>query len=149
MGITEIVLVIVIVVLVVWAMSTISHQTRATEAAATAAAVSAAGHTVSSVGLVLAVGVLLGLLLVGGVTIAVLLLRARRAERRALRRRESGAWRAGPSVYWERGDPELPASSPSPIDTLIQLEVWRALREMRAEATPPALPADTEDWPSW
>jgi len=83
------------------------------------------------------------------VVIGVLLLRARRAERRALRRRESGAWRAGPSVYWERGDPELPASSPSPIDTLIQLEVWRALREMRAEATPPALPADTEDWPSW
>ncbi len=145
-GRIELLLGVAVVGLIGWVLLT---QAQATRQAASAARVAASGQTVTSLGLVLVVGVLVGVLLAGGGVVVFLWAQLQRAQRLARRRQEpgSGRWQAGPNAYWGRAD-EPPRDLPTgahPLDALVQLEVLRMLREMRPPERPAALPLEDRE----
>jgi hypothetical protein len=118
------------------------QQARATRQTATAATVAATGQTAGSVGqTVLAVALML-VLLGAAVAIGYLLLRLRRLERRAegsqiVRHASIGqptSWTSGPNAYWQRTPQPRQSDMQQAVQSLVQLELLRTLREMRSTA---------------
>ena len=118
------------------------QQAKATRQTATAATIATTGQTTGSVGqTVLAVALML--VLIGAATaIGYLLLRLRRIERRSARpqivRRpsagQSQSWAPGPYAYWQRTPQPREADMQQAVQSLVQLELLRTLREMRSTA---------------
>lgn len=119
------------------------QQARATRQTATAATVAATGQTASSVGQTVLGVLLLVVLISAAVAIGYLLLRLRRAERghpgNPQRVRPASAapptsWTSGPNAYWQQTPHSQPPDMQQAVQSLVQLELLRTLRELR---TPP------------
>jgi hypothetical protein len=129
------------------------QQSRATQQTATAATLATTGQTASSLGQTILVSVLLLVLLGGAGLSGYLYLRLRRAERGSfpLRQRSPTTWplvnasrptcTPEPEARWQHQP--TPSDVGATVHSLVQLEVLRTLRELRAPAQPrpPTLPA--------
>ncbi len=118
-----------VIALLAWGMAIQAQAARQTALAMT---LSTAGHTTSSVGSVLWAGLTVLVLIAGGGACGYLWLRWKLAERRLARvRRPSCMWEPGPNAHRGR-EPELPGSNiESLLEKLVQVELLRALRELR------------------
>jgi hypothetical protein len=88
---------------------------------------------------------LLVVLLTAAVAIGYLLLRLRRVERRAEGSQNvrhasadlSTSWTSGPNAYWQRTPQPQQTDTQQAVQSLVQLELLRTLREMRSIAQMP------------
>lgn len=126
-------------------------QATATQQAAQAATVAGVGQTAGTLTVLALVALLVLLLVVGTGAILYLLWRLRRAEAGLTPPAPRRRWAAGPNARWQQQ-----GIGQNPIDTLVQLETLRMLREMRHPAppprwgAPPALAYDEDaDLPTW
>ena len=117
---------------------TLAMQATATKEVATAATVSAAGSTAGNVGTTILAFLLFVVTLGGGVY--VLLLRRRI---QTFYNSPDDAWLPGPNAQWGRlSNPAAPGDA---LGALIQIEVLRALRELRADRGVALAPYDAWD----
>jgi hypothetical protein len=120
--------------------STTRQQAQATQQAVTAATLASAGQTTSSVGITILAVLLVLLLLGAGGVILVQRVKLRRIEQEMPRWREypppftrphENAWLPGPNAHWQRAQPNSGDPLGQMLQGLLQLELLRALREMR------------------
>jgi hypothetical protein len=123
-----------VAVVIAW---TIAMQATATKQTATAATVSAAGSTAGNIAVLLLVGLLVLVVLIAGGYILLLRWRLRGQLPRRLGD-PAGRWLPGPNAQWGRAGDGI-APTRETLGALIQLEVLRALRDLRNPA-PSSLP---------
>jgi len=112
-----------------WALA---MQSTATKEVATAATVSAAGSTAGNVGMTILAFLLFVVTIAGGTYIFLL-----------RRRLQDPQWLPGPNAQWGRAS--NPAATGEALGALIQIEVLRALRELRTDHSVALAPYDTWD----
>ena len=117
-----------------WALA---MQSTATKEVATAATVSAAGSTAGNVAATILAFLLFVATLGGGVYIFLL-----RRRIQTLYNSPDDAWMPGPNAQWGRAGPAAPGDA---LGALIQIEVLRALRELRTDRGVALAPYDAWD----
>ena len=116
---------------------TLAMQSTATKEVATAATVSAAGSTAGNVATTLLAFLLAVVTIVAGTYIFLL------RRRLHAQRLQDPQWLPGPNAQWGRlSNPAAPGDA---LGALIQIEVLRALRELRADRSVALAPYDAWD----
>ena len=117
---------------------TLAMQATATKEVATAATVSAAGSTAGNVGTTILAFLLTVATIVAGTYIFLL-----RRRIQTLYNSPDDAWLPGPNAKWGRAGPA--AAPGDALGALIQIEVLRALRELRTDRGVALAPYDAWD----
>ncbi|NBD35979.1 MAG: hypothetical protein GVY30_08260 [Chloroflexi bacterium] len=117
---------------------TLAMQATATKEVATAATVSAAGSTAGNVGMMILAFLLFVATIAGGTYIFLL-----RRRIQTLYNSPDDAWLPGSNAQWGRTGPT--AAPGDALGALIQIEVLRALRELRADRGAALAPYDAWD----
>jgi hypothetical protein len=116
---------------------TLAMQSTATKEVATAATVSATGSTAGNIAATLLAFLLAVVTIAGG---AYIFLLRRRIYTQRLR---DPQWLPGPDAQW--GRPSNPAAPGEALGALIQIEILRALRELRADHSVALAPYEAWD----
>jgi hypothetical protein len=139
--------------IVMFLADALRQQARATQQTATAATLATTGQTAGTIGQSVLLGLLLLVILCGAGLSGYLYLRLRRTERRPEmypRQRgpvhEKATWVSGPDAQWQRR-PTQPDPGTA-IQALVQVELLRTLRELRAptQRSAPVLPPTEEGY---